>query len=71
MMALLIAQGAGDIKKNPLLLMMLAQNMQGMSVGSVGGSPISIDFGQIALLQMVMGQFATSDARRPLTESPS
>jgi hypothetical protein len=59
---LALLAGQGDLGKNPLMLVLLLQGMQGLNVGSLGGQPLRVDIGQILVLGMLFRTFGQSTA---------
>lgn len=74
MMLLLLTQASGNssLASNPLLLMMLMQNMSSMQVGRVGrGGAVSVDMGQLLMLQLVMNTMNKAARSTPTTAAPA
>lgn len=46
--------GLGGLTSNPLLLLSLMGQSMSMPVGHVGGQPLALDLGQLALMQLMM-----------------
>ncbi len=72
MMLLLLTQsgGSGGLSGNPLMLMMLMQNMSSMPVGRVGpGGAVNVDMSQLMMLQLVMNTLNRSKSASGSTSS--